>query len=308
MKKLILILLLLSLLIISSCGNEVSKEPKIYVSIITHSPSSESGKYPDFINDEDSFFEHREGIVEFAKGLHDAGAKYNFQTEWNFLLAAIKYDKGTELTNGKNMFRYFTEDLGFEVDCSLHGDTYNYADCAYLFEQLGVEPSYTTGGFIIAPEEDCKIDYYKNPISGKVYTNYTWQAEVLWGGATYGHVDQEPYEASGVWKPKSCEEPYVNSPNSDLILVGSYHSGWASLNELTQKKDSLDPNKIYTITIGTGQETLTNEKTRNNFLKNVKSYANETSSGLINWVGIKEVANIWEEEYDSDPNVLMYQQ
>ena len=31
-----------------------------------------------------------------------------------------------------------------------------------------------------------------------------------------------------------------------------------------------------------------------------------TEAGLVRWVGLNEVLSIWEEEYDSQPNLLSY--
>ncbi|MEK9155611.1 MAG: hypothetical protein AAB839_03090, partial [Patescibacteria group bacterium] len=123
----------------------------IYVTFVTHNEQPDSGRYPDFEHDEDAFWEYREGLVAYADMLYDEGVAYNWQSAWNFLLAATKYDKGTSSTNGKNIVRYLQEDLGFLVNVHGHPSTYNEADVVYLIDALGAAPSGIMGGFVAAP-------------------------------------------------------------------------------------------------------------------------------------------------------------
>lgn len=143
------------------------------ISIVTHNEEPRSGKYPDFVKDEAAFWEHRAALVHFVKMLVANQFMFNYQSDWNFLLAATIYDNGTPETDGKNILRYI-KDMGFEVDPHAHESQYSYADVAYLIEQLGVTPSRTTGGFIAEPPKKSKLEYLWHPISGVQYPEYTW--------------------------------------------------------------------------------------------------------------------------------------
>ena len=89
--------------------------PPILASIVMHNEEPRSGQYPDFVNDQPAFWQHRNALVQFVDMLDDNGVMFNYQSDWNFLMAAGLYDTGTPETDGKNIVRYI-EDLGFEVD------------------------------------------------------------------------------------------------------------------------------------------------------------------------------------------------
>jgi len=77
--------------------------PTIYISIVSHNEESLAGQYPDFVKNESAFWEHREAVVKFANMLYEEEVKYNFQSDWNFLLAVNLYDRGNPSTNGKKI-------------------------------------------------------------------------------------------------------------------------------------------------------------------------------------------------------------
>ena len=281
--------------------------PTIYVSIVSHNEEPLTGQYPDFVKNESAFWEHREAVVKFANMLYEEGVKYNFQSDWNFLLAVNLYDKGTPSTNGKNLIRYLKEDLGFEVDPHAHETTYNYADVAYLIHNLGVTPSNTVGGFIAYPPEDSKIEYFRDLLHGWHF-NYTWKAEILWGGSTAGHKNEQTLWASGIWKPKDNENFLVHDDNAPLPHVGGYGRSWKTLEILLQKQQNgeLEPDKIYTQTIFVSQNFMLNDEFIEKFREKIRELKPYEEQGLIKWVGLKEVVEIWKNEYGAEPNIYPY--
>ncbi|MBU1634629.1 carboxypeptidase regulatory-like domain-containing protein [bacterium] len=290
--------------------NITPDRPPIYVSIITHNeePSSRPGGYPDFVNNESAFWQHRESLIEFASMLHAEGVKYNYQSDWNFLLAATKYDTGAASTNSKNFLRYLKEDLGFEIDPHAHETQYNYADVAYLIEELGVPVSQTTGGFLAFPPESSKLEYFRQPITGSIYSDYTWQAEILWGGATLFHQNEDSLWISGIWKPQDNEHFLTHDENAPLPEVGGYRNNWQGLNKLLQKQQNgeLEEGKIYTQTIFAGQNSMLNPQFIQDFQQQIQALSEYTRAGLIQWVGLAEVIDIWESQYNSEPNLLPF--
>lgn len=275
-------------------------EPKIYLSIVTHNEEPLQGIYPDYVNDEAAFWESREQLVNFAQMLHEEGVAYNYQSDWNFLLAATKYDQGTPSTNNKNFLRYFSEDLGFEIDPHAHETQYNYADVAYLIEQLGVEPSHVVGGFIAYPVEDSKLEYFWDDIEGRVYDT-TWTPELLWGGGTANHQNEEALWTSGIWKPKGESNFSTHDNSAPIAVIGRYKTNWMGLQELL--KQDLQPGKIYTQSVFAGQKDM-NEQFTEEFRKKIQQFkSNET----IVWAGLTEVLHIWETTYNAEPNILKYE-
>jgi hypothetical protein len=287
-------------------ANEITDEnpaevfPTIYVTIATHNEDV------DYTVETDTFWEHRKGLVDFMAMLKIEGVDYNYQTDWAFIEAAYEHDTGTPSTNGKNIFRYITENMGFELDTSFHTTSVNEADAAYLLDQMGATLSSTVGGFLVSGSESRFAEYY-SPVQGLLY-DYTWTANIVWGGATMGHQDEEEYWVSGMWNPASSEEYMVHDPTVDLIAVGIYEQGWDGLTDLLEKQAAgeLDPNKIYTATIFAPQENLVDPAKISKFRADIRKHTEYTQSGKMQWVGIADLPAIWDQEYNSQPNIYSY--
>jgi hypothetical protein len=288
--------------------------PPIYVSIFSHNEEAYSSGYPNFVDDEDAFWEQREGVVNFATMLAEEGVMYNYQSDWTFLLAMSIYDEGTASTNNKNLVRYLKEDLGFEVDPHAHETEYNYADVAYLIEQLGVEPSQTVGGALLLPPKDSKLEYLWEPLTGWKYPSYTWKAKVIMGGGTAKHQNEEALWISGIWKPQNDENTLVHDDDAPLPVIGTYgrrssdgDSLGTHIDELLelQKEGVLIPGKMYTASLSLRQDEFTEEYIED-FKEMIEGYEEETAEGKIIWVGFDELYNIWITEYNAEPNQLHY--
>ncbi len=278
--------------------------PPILVSIVMHNEEPLMGQYPDFVNDEPAFRQHRAALLSFVNMLGDQGVMFNYQSDWNFLMAVGLYDAGTPGTGGRNIVRYI-RDLGFEVDPHAHETEYNYADVAYLIESLGVAPSSTTGGFLADPPEESKLEYLWGPITGAQYPDYIWQAGILWGGATLFHIGEEHLWASGVWRPMDGDHFLDHDDGAPLPYIGGYGSRWETLEELLgmQAGGELDPDRIHTCTIFVGQKNLLIPGYTGQFAQSIQDY---DAAGIIRWVGLAQVIEIWETEYGSTPHILPY--
>ncbi len=277
--------------------------PPIYVSIVSHNEEPKPGRVPDFVKGSEIFWDHHGSIVQFANMLHDLGVKYNFQSDWNFLLATKMYDNGTSSTNGKNLLRYLREDLGFEVDPHAHETSHNYADVAYLIEQLGVHASDIVGGFIAHPPNASKLEYFRLPLEAAQY-NHTWQAAALWGGGTSQHRNEEMLWVSGIWKPKGNEHFLEHDENAPLPHIGGHKDDWDGLMDLLQRQQSgsLEEGRIHTQTIFVSQGDLVLPGFIEDFREQIEALSEYTESGSIRWVGLGEVLEIWRTEYDAEPN------
>lgn len=281
--------------------------PTIYVSIVTHSEDTNSPGIPNFSTDEASTITERDGVAAFAKMLTKYGAKYDWQSDWNFLLGLKAFDKGSAAMNNKTLVRYLVEDLGMSADPHSHQNNgYNYADVAYLMNQLGVTPSGIVGGFIAAPTEDSEYNELSVPITGSKYPTYTWTPTALWGGGTGLHRNESEQWISGIWIPKS-ETDLFTPVSSGTPIIGRYDSGFNGLDALLEKQKSgeLKAGNMYTITITTNQNLLTSTYIAD-FEKQIATYADETAAGKIIWVTLPEALTIWRNQYNSAPTVLKY--
>ena len=282
--------------------------PPVYVSIVTHNEQK-----TDYEHTPKRFLDERDALIEFANMLKANNVKFNYQSEWTFLSAVARFEGEfpNPDTNGKNVVRYIKEDLGFEVDPHAHASAanyahklHNYADVAYLIEKLGVTPSAVAGGMIVAPPEDSILEQFWQPITGVQYPHYTWTAEILWGGGTAYHENEESLWLSGIWKPKDKSHFAEHSADAPKLNVGHYGSSWETLDHLLQRGQNgeLDASKIHTCAIFAGQSKLVRPDYIQEFEREIQS---RTDQNII-WVGLAEVVKIWRTQYNSEPNLVLY--
>ena len=283
-------------------GAAVASPPPVFINIVMHNEEPRTGLYPDFVHDEAAFWQQRNALVQFVDKLHDEGVMFNYQSDWNFLMAVGAFDHGTASTGGKNIVRYI-KDLGFEVDPHAHETQYTYADVAYLIQQLGVTPSHTVGGFIAHPPADSKLEYFWQPITATLSSTYTWQAEILWGGATYHHQNEDLLWVSGIWKPKDKDHFLEHDDAAPLPHIGGYGHRCEHLVQL-QQRGELDPNKMYTCTLFLEQKQVLAPDFVNGFLARVRALK---ALGDVRWVGLAEVVDIWRRDYAAQPNIFPFQ-
>jgi hypothetical protein len=281
--------------------------PTIYVSIVTHSEDTNSPGIPNFSTDQASTITERDGIAAFAAMLAKHGAKYDWQSDWNFLLGLKAFDKGSAAMNNKTLPRYLVEDLGMSADPHSHQHNgYNYADVAYLISQLGVTPSGIVGGFIAAPTENSEYSELSVPMKGSKYPTYTWTPTALWGGGTGLHINESEQWTSGIWIPKS-QSDFFTPATTGTPVIGRYDSDFNGLDDLLEKQSNnqLTAGNMYTITITTNQNLFTTNYIAD-FEKQIATYADETAAGKIVWVTLPQALDIWKTQYHSNPTILKY--
>lgn len=282
--------------------------PRIYVSFASHNEDEFHPDYPNYIDDEATFWEHRANAIAYAEMLVSHGVKYDFQTDWNFLLAVQKYDQGDDSTSGKNILRYLHEDLGVDIDPHSHENGgYNFVDVAYLISQLGVEPTGVVGGFIAGPPEDSQLSYFWNLEQGEKYPNATWNPEILWGGGTGQHQNESDYWISGIWNPKNAEDFDVHDSQAALPNVGNFSGSWEGLNVLLDELNAgnLSEDSFYTATIMINQSGM-DEATRNEYEANINELSDEVANGEIIFSTITNTYNTWLATQDGTPTIFHY--
>ena len=282
--------------------------PTIYVSIVSHNEEPNGSTHPDFTSDYDTYESFRDAAVAFSEMLHSEGVKYDFQSDWNFLLAEQEHWDEFDNTNGKNLLRWLVEDMGFAVDPHAHESTYSIADVAYLMEQLDITPSNIVGGFISSPSSESRVEDFQVPIEGWKY-NTSWEADALWGAATGLHTDDEGQWTSGIWRAQDNENFFIDDPDSKPV-IGTYTSTWDGLDDLLEKRENgeLESGKMYTATIMTNQEDAQDQDFIDEFQSEIEARQSYTNSGAIEWVTLTEALNIWEDEYNSTPVTYNYEQ
>jgi hypothetical protein len=301
---------------------ESAQSTPLYVSVVSHNEEDE--RRFGSLDTREGYLEFRESLLKFAHMLKRYGAKYNWQSEMRFLRAVERFDKSKvlESTNGKNIVRYLKEDLGFEVDPHSHetgyikSEAYNYADVAYMFKRLGVEPSKVVGGFIYWPPEIAIWEKFREPLRGQIY-DYAWKAEILPNGAVLGHAGNKDDFSSGIWKPKDRYHFTEHDENSNLICVGSGYAfdttgKWIKNLVSKIKSKELPQNKIYTATLLMIEDYLLKggkdplyppaQFSFNSWENTIRELSEYSARGEIVWAGLTEVVEIWKKKYNSIPN------
>lgn len=214
MKNIIIVLLLITLPVIS-----FSQVP-IYFHVNSH--NEEGGADPNY-SDSLTYSTYRELCRIMGDTIYAHGGKWNFQSDWKFLIGAIKYDRGTPSTQSKNLLKWLYENRGFEIDAHHHTgssiSSYNYADVAHLIDSLGVPSSKNVGGFEWL---DTTWQVYERGLRGQTFLGYRWYPNVIWGGGTPNHVND--LNTYGAWKPKcsvSIPDFYTNDTSKRVTLIGN---------------------------------------------------------------------------------------
>ena len=286
-------------------ASTVTVQPAVYATVITH--NEEPPGNPNYAQNPAVFWQHRAGLVRFAQMLYDEGVTYHFQSDWNFLLAVQWYDTGTVETNHRNVVRWIREYLGFEVDPHAHETQYNYADVAFLIQQVGVTPSHVVGGYIAWPPQNSILEHFWEPIEGNIY-NTTWQAEILWGGGTGLHQNEDTLWTSGIWKPENrflilCHDDAAPLPN-----VGKYVSTFDGLQDLLDRaQDStLLPGRMYTQTTVLRQTSLVSVVFVDSIRQRIRGFQQYEDLGLLHWTTMPEMLETWHDEFSSHPSRYSY--
>ena len=286
----------------SDNGTVTPVKPAIYATIVSHSEDT-SPRF-DYLDTEAGYIAGRDALLEMANFVKDTGASWDYEPDWRFLEAAIKYEKGDVLsnTNNKNILRYLSEDLGFQIDAHSHENNgYNYADVAYLINQLGVTSSNIIGGTIVFPVEASQFERFRVHLTGDKYS-YTWDPEVLWGAGTAQHVGDEQ-KKSGLWRPKSAADFFTHDANANLIYVGSCDN-IDSLVDAIYVSKTAPTDKIYNVVIFIAEDALQDSGKFSNYEEQISKMNEYVKKGYVKWATLNEIVNVWQNEYNSAPNIF----
>ncbi len=211
-----------------------NSQTPVYFNIVSHNEISDSLDYTDVQAD---FNFIRPLIKELCDTIISKQAKYNMQVDGNFINGVLKWDNGA--TNSNDILEWANNSAYIDVDGHNHfnpninvpGQKYNpykYPDLAKLLDSCGVvlfkkilggvTYADTTVGSVIMNEN---WTIYQNPTPGYTFTNYLWQADIVWGTASPGHVAD--YTRFGVWKPQGGASPSqfgIHDPSKNITHIG----------------------------------------------------------------------------------------
>ncbi len=261
----------------------------VYVSIVLHYEES-------FVQSKPYFFQQRNILLSLARYLREQDITLNVQPDWAFMAAVQSFEDSLMRveTNGKNILRYLKEELNHEIDPHAHEHGWNYADVAYLINQLGVTPSHIAGGLIADPPEDSKYTYLLSPIAASHFI-YSWQAEWLWGDATANHTHDTA--ASGIWRPKNQTHFYEHDDHGPIPCIGKYTNDMKGVYELIEKSANglFEADDMITAAIFIGQGNV--DSLHQELAEHMSTLKTYEAEGQLVFVSLKNAGEIWQTEY-----------
>ncbi|MDZ4712510.1 MAG: hypothetical protein SGI89_09325 [bacterium] len=290
--------------------NNLHSQPPVYLTFTTHNEDAEP------YNTNFNYYNLRRNlIIQLADLVSSRGAKWNFQSDWRFLLAVKKFDTGSVVfnTNGKNIIRWLIEDRGIDCDPHSHeANGYNYADVAYLHSQLGIVPSKVVGGFLYnVIVNNNNWENLQNGIYGRMYPTYFWKPEILWGGGTQNHINDP--QNFGAWKPQSMANYYVHDSTKDLTLIGNGCNNkffdttlvTTVVQRIRNLVNAISYNAFpdtgfYTATVHTQMGQL-NTSQINKVVQFIDSMNVFVAQGKVIWKNLDDIYSIWNNDYGKKP-------
>lgn len=285
----------------------ISNPPILYLTIATHSEDWHNSATPNYSTSKINYVNSRNGLIAFAQLMASRGIAWNWECDWNFLNAAYTnevYLPDTNLlaaTSNTNIVAWLRYVMGVETDPHSHeNDGYNYADVAYLFTRLGVNPSSVVGGHVYDPAYGAAFQNWPKftgtGLRGAIYTNYVWRPRMLMGAGTPNHF-ADPV-ATGVWLPAGTNAYFTHSPTGAIASWGMWDQD--RFTELLDRlaNNELPTNRMWTAGFTIGQQDFVTP----GFLTNVvapmlDSFAALRDAGRIQIVKFEEGLGIWTNQF-----------
>jgi hypothetical protein len=329
------------LLMSGECAFAQPTQDTLYINFNSHCEESDkdpAGVTLNYTTNQAQYTQYRAYVKQIADMIRTKGAKWNYQSDWNFLLAAQQFDKGDASTNSKNLLRWMAEDNGgqIQLDPHAHQTQYNYADVAYLLDQLSptIKSSKNAGGFtwngpmggqtlMGMTTAGYTWDSLAKGLKGRKYPTYTWKAEVLLGGASYDYARMQTAHGAdlnhvGAWRPRdttsagymnhTCTAALANLGVGGDAIVDSTKPIATVVTEImanvraTIAAMKANKGKFFVMQIQTNQRDFS----RSGYLDKISILLDSlrplAASGQIKWATHSEKAAAWKALYNEQPN------
>ena len=211
----------------------------VYFTVVIHNERTLT-RFDRFRSSIQGYETYRAALLRIADLLVKYKVKLSYQSDYLLMDAVEKHEatvlaKDGSKTNGKKLYNYLVEDLGFSLEAHAHecilntgnpslcsDKQYNYADVvARIREVTGISPPAIIGG---TSSSERPLSEWTSCIQGNVYKE-KWCPEALtvFAGADGGHAVGSDDLHSGVWRPTSLTstEFLVDNPSGKLAYIGS---------------------------------------------------------------------------------------
>ncbi len=286
------IITLVGVLILVS-SEHIQAQTPVYFNIISHNESSDPLDYDGIQTD---FNLIQPLVKELCDSIISKQAKYNMQVDANFINGVLTWENGS--TNSGDILEWANNSPYIDVDGHNHFvpnmgpgyNPYNYSDLAYLLDSCGVILTHKVlGGVTYADTTVGSITMMENwtqyslPNPGYSFPDFLWQADIVWGTASPGHVAD--YTRFGVWKPAGATSPTlfgVHDPNATITHIGGGCKAYVSY--ILDEQGNL---------VRTTDEVITNIKSVVDGIQNNPTSPNDfyTMNMLINFRDMPNIPN-----------------
>jgi hypothetical protein len=313
MKPFALVALLMSLVLFNVTTASAQTPPPVYVVLFTHIEDNTPAGVLGTQQSRQNYLLYRGRLIAVGNLFINRNARWVFQPDWKFLLAALMYEDSSLIgtTNGKNLLRYMKEDLHVVIDPHSHEQQgYNYTDVAHLLDSLGVGGSTVIGGHIWDPNlpQFQRWDRFRVSVAGTRYPWALWRGDILMGSGTPNHVN-DPL-ISGVWRPRDRFHYFEDDTAGNIVAIGQYKGNVESVSELVNLYTGgiVPPQYMLTTSIHIKPATITSANGLNIIEDSVLTpLVALRSQGKVILTDFTSLVNIWRSlfgarAYIYDPN------
>lgn len=305
----------------SGAGGSGAPVTRIYATIVSHNEEDSNASCKNGPNNDPAKYAANRALLKaLAEGIVARGGAYDQQNEWKFLsrVADASYETPAleAETGGKNILAYIAglDPERVSVDVHHHPTKFsneNYADVAGRLLELGIVEQGVVGGFLFSPASASEVDTMRayaeqGQVSNQPWggQKVTWKPKILWGGGSANHTGDSP--ASGVWRPKSSAEFYLDDPSSPLPNVGNYEGNldFSGMAELVAKVEGgeVPEGSMLTVTLMVNQCELTAASVQAT-LAEIEKYSYAVTKGYVMWKTIPGIVEEWQSVYGGKPQI-----
>jgi hypothetical protein len=295
-----------------------SSPTRIYFTLVSHNEDTNTGGNPDCVAFVDAIDEryasNRAAMLEIADIVIGRGAAWDFQTDIQYLQLMLERESAAD-----NVVRELA-DVSPEhvvVDAHAHETAFkNYADIANLLETASGQRNGVIGGFTAqacnggSPQPEWEKFWEPlEPVSAA--GGPALIATLLTDGASAGHRCDP--SVSGVWRPRSHEEFFVDDPASNLPTIGTgmgalgFEGALTGLSELLDDlhAGALEEGRMYTasVTIAHCNFDLADSGSSTAEVAAFIDAVNALGQDDVVWATFPRVAEIWHTQYGSAPSI-----
>jgi hypothetical protein len=278
----------------------------------------------------------RDGLLSWANVLEPYTTTFNLQIDYPFM-AAMNDCELPEMraeTGGMNVLKYLESEYGWEFDPHQEGGYEgvdetpdDYADIHWILSRLVDHPTDTVGGFIWNDQD--QLDQYESGYTTSRIHSNTWTPDLLTMAVHYDHHlsdFSQDNNTSGMWHPSGSTEEAFNTHDASRRLpyigTGLQHSNWSgsgrcdfhhsieyagAVSNMIERGD-LASDQIYTATMAFPSSVMLNEEKYERAIEILEDGQALVNEGRIQIASYTDVHAIWQSEYDSEPNILSYDQ